>query len=723
MDDVLTKNSYRIGIDVGGTFTKAALIDNFDGRVVGRSSVHTTHDHPDGVAAGVIEVFERVLGDAGVDAGEVVLLAHSTTQATNALLEGDVARVGILGLAGVKAAKLAEEQVRIDPIELAPGRVLQTCNRFLLSDGVEHKAIENAVAALRAEGAQVLVASAAFGVDNTSTEELVREVGDGFGLPTTCGHEVTRLYGLTTRTRTAVINASILPRMIATANLTETSIKKAGIDAPLMIMRGDGGVMDISEMRHRPAMTMLSGPAASVAGSLMHVGMSDGIYFEVGGTSTNLGVVKAGRPVVTYANVGGHDTFVNSLDVRVLGVAGGSLIRISGGSVREVGPRSAHIAGLRYACFAPAEVFENARVVLFEPKPGDGDDFVAIETGRDGRFALTTTCAANAAGLTLPEMHCYAPAEAARAAFAPLAAMLGKDVVALANEVLAAAAGKVTPAIQKLIRDYQLDEDQQVLIGTGGGIGALLPTVAEQLGLRSEIAKDAEIISSIGAALAMVREVVERVNPDPSSDDIAHLRAETLEAIGRLGADPKSVDISVEIDRQTGRIRAIATGAAALRSSGDTEIVSERQARRVAARSLRLPEDEIELAADTPGAFVFIPKAGSRHSLRIVDRRGNVRLQRSHATVVRTTVGNWQDSLNSMNLFGPEDPIDAFFGAVLLYDSHLVDVSGESRYSNAVKIVDSELLGVSPETPLVLIGLGRHALTAKMREENGDGKV
>jgi hypothetical protein len=236
----------------------------------------------------------------------------------------------------------------------------------------------------------------------------------------------------------------------------------------------------------------------------------------------------------------------------------------------------------------------------------------------------------------------------------------------------------------------------------------LLPTAAEQLGLQFEIAKDAEIISSIGAALAMVREVVERVNPDPSSDDIAHLRAETLEAISRLGADPKTVDVSVEIDRQTGRIRAIATGAAALRSSGDTEAVSASQARRIAARSLRLSEDEIELAAETPGAFVFIPKTGSRHSLRIVDRRGNVRLQRSHATVVRTTVEKWKDSFQSMDLFGPDDPNDAFFGAVLLYDSHLIDVTGEHLYSNAVKIVDSELSGVSPKTPLVLIGLGRH---------------
>src|SRR3984957_6267123 len=110
LDEALSKKSYRIGIDVGGTFTKAALIDNSAGSVAGRSSVHTTHDHPDGVAAGVILVFERVLSDAGIDASDVVLLAHSTTQATNALLEGDVARVGAVGLSAAKAAKLAEEQ-------------------------------------------------------------------------------------------------------------------------------------------------------------------------------------------------------------------------------------------------------------------------------------------------------------------------------------------------------------------------------------------------------------------------------------------------------------------------------------------------------------------------------------------------------------------------------------------------------------------------------------
>ena len=85
----------------------------------------------------------------------------------------------------------------------------------------------------------------------------------------------------------------------------------------------------------------------------------------------------------------------------------------------------------------------------------------------------------------------------------------------------------------------------------------------------------------------------------------------------------------------------------------------------------------------------------------------HIKGEKSHAIVQQTTVENWQDSFRSMNLFGPQDPIDAFFGAVLLYDTHLVDVTDESLFSNAVMIVDSELSGVAPQTPVVLIGLGR----------------
>ena len=116
------RKTYRIGIDVGGTFTKAILIDNATFEVVGRYSVMTTHSDPRGVAKGVIEVFRNVLEHSGVDPGDVVFLAHSTTQATNALLEGDVAPVGIVGMSSRVEALLARGQSSIKEIGRASCR-------------------------------------------------------------------------------------------------------------------------------------------------------------------------------------------------------------------------------------------------------------------------------------------------------------------------------------------------------------------------------------------------------------------------------------------------------------------------------------------------------------------------------------------------------------------------------------------------------------------------
>lgn len=704
----MTSNrAYRIGIDVGGTFTKAVLIDTATREVVGRSSVLTTHDHERGVAAGVVEVFRTVLETSQVSPDQVVFLAHSTTQATNALLEGDVAPVGVLAMAGQAAAALAEPQARIEPIELAPGRWLQTANRFLVSDGLENGAVDEAIAALESEGARVLVASSAFGVDNTGTEELVRILGAEAGLPTTCGHEITRLYGLTTRTRTAVINASILPRMIATADMTEASVREAGIKAPLMVMRGDGGVMDIKEMRHRPAMTMLSGPAASVAGALMHLKVADGLYFEVGGTSTNIGAIKNGRPTVAYARVGGHETYVSSLDVRVIGIAGGSLIRAEPGRIIDVGPRSAHIAGLAYAAFADPDVFAGATLELFEPKPGDGANHVAIRTTDGRRFALTNTCAANVLGYAKPGNHAYGNPEAARRAFEPLAAFLGCTVDEAATQVLDCAVAKVLPVVADLIKEYELDADQQMLIGEGGGAAALVPYAAAQAGLRHEISRDAEVISSIGVALALVRDVVERIIPHPQPDDLLAIRKEALEAVVRLGADPAQVDVTVEVDTLTHRVRATAMGAAEMHVKDETGGISEREARSVAARSLDVAPDQLDLAAATPGFRVYQSSGNGLRALRAIDWRGAIRVQRSRALATAATAGNIAGALSDIwhAAGGADEATRVHPGLVLLYERHLVDLTGIEDIAQALALAESELDGKAPETPVALIAM------------------
>src|SRR3954447_13196538 len=708
--------AYRIGIDVGGTFTKAVLIDNPTHEVVGRFSVLTTHSDPRGVAAGVVDVFRNVLVQSGVDPKEVIFLAHSTTQATNALLEGDVACVGVIGMSTRMESLLAKSQSAMKPIELAPGRYMKPANRFLMKETLTDQIINKAIEELKAEGATVIVASSAFGVDDNEAEETVRRLVVEAGLAATCGNEITKLYGLTTRTRTAVINASILPKMIDTAVMTEASVREAGIAAPLMIMRGDGGVMDIREMRRRPVMTMLSGPAASVAGALMYLRVSDGIYFEVGGTSTNIGVIRNGRPTVKYARVGGHETYVSSLDVRVIGIAGGSMVRARGSDVYDVGPRSAHIAGLHYAAFAKPEDITDPEIELFRPKDGDPDDYLVIRCANGRRYALTTTCAANVLGYAKPGWHAHGNAEAARRAFAPLAQRIGATAEEAARRVLQKAAGKVTGVVDELVAEYKLDRDQAVLVGEGGGAASLIPFVAEAMQLDFKISQDAEVISSIGVALALVQETIERVIPNPESEDLQRIKREAFDAVVRLGAAPENVEVTIEVDPQTQRVRATARGASEMRAQDTRKLVSQDEAAHIAAGSMEVAEDSGRLAAATEEVRVFQAEVTERkwhlfskrrRPVRAVDREGVIRIQRSDGVVTQTSAADGPQQLRNLweavTIYNGDSVIapDMFIVA----GRRIVDLCGVTVLDQAIAVSRGELEDLPPDTPVVLIGM------------------
>lgn len=397
-----TSRKVRMGIDVGGTYTKCVAMDNETHEIIGKNEVKTTHDAKEGVALGVVQSFENCLRENGISPDDVVFVAHSTTQATNAFIEGDVAPVGIIGVAGGGVeGLLAKRQLRLKDVVLdeKTGKKIPICNEYIPKKKLCKETIHSAIQSLSGQNSEVIVASMAFGVDSQDEEKMIYNEATSLGLPVTMGSDITKLYGLTRRTRTAAINASILPKMVATANATENSVKNAGVKVPLMIMRGDGGVMEISEMRKRPILTALSGPAASVMGSLMYLRASNAIYFEVGGTTTNIGVIKNGRPGVDYANIGGHDTYINSLDVRILGCAGGSMIRINDKDVVDVGPRSAHIAGCDYACFTDPEEIEDPQIELVAPKDGDPNDYVVIRLKNGKRITITNTDAANVLGL------------------------------------------------------------------------------------------------------------------------------------------------------------------------------------------------------------------------------------------------------------------------------------------------------------------------------------
>ncbi|MEM1485774.1 hydantoinase/oxoprolinase family protein [Oscillospiraceae bacterium PP1C4] len=701
------KREIRVGIDVGGTHTKAVAIDNATHEIVGQSVVMTTHDHKMGVAAGVIECFENCLTKNNIHPDDVIFIAHSTTQATNALLEGDVAKVGIIGIgAGGLEGMLAKKQSRIPDIDLGTGRKIHVCHTYMKLKQVTPKGIEAEIDKLIGEGAQVIVASKAFGVDSIQEEEAVKEVAEKHNILVSLASDISKLYGLTRRTRTAAINGSILPKMLGTANGTEQSVRHAGIKVPLMIMRGDGGVMDISEMKKRPVLTMLSGPAASVIGALMYLRASNGIYFEVGGTSTNIGVIKNGRPAVEYSIVGGHRTYINSLDVRVLGVAGGSMVRAAGNKLVDVGPRSAHIGGMGYAVYTPEEEIINPKLEFFAPRQGDPADYVAIRLESGKRITLTNSCAANILGLVKPENYSYGNVESARKAMQPLADYLGVTVEECAGQILKKAFKKIQPVILELAEKYKIEHDQITLVGVGGGASALLPYTAGTMKLDYSIPEYAEVISSIGVALAMIRDVVERVIPNPTTKDIAAIKKEAAALAIKSGAVPDTIEVQIEVDPQTSKVTAIALGSSEVKTTDLLKECTFEEARELAAKSMNLPPKDAQLLVKNDVFYIFTGQKGEKNQIRLVDKKGFIKIQRADGDALLVKAADWEEETKKM------------WDSMLVYKAEMVRtpdiylcVGGKVLdFANTVSleqlkiIMSTEFTDLEPDDEVILVG-------------------
>jgi N-methylhydantoinase A len=697
----------RMGIDVGGTHTKAVAIDNATHKIIGKSSVKTTHDNKTGVAAGVVAAFQNCMRENDISPEEIIFVAHSTTQATNALLEGDVANVGVVGIAGGGLEGfLAKRQTRLADIDLGTGRIIKIFNSFIKKKQLTHSNIEQTISTLKKEGAQVIVASMAFGVDSNDEEQEIHSVAEGMGLPTTMAADITKLYGLTRRTRTAAINASILPKMLDTANSTESSVRSAGVKVPLMIMRGDGGVMDISEMKKRPVLTMLSGPAASVMGSLMYLRASNGVYFEVGGTSTNIGVIKNGRPAIDYSIVGGHKTYISSLDVRVLGVAGGSMVRANKSAVVDIGPRSAHIAGMDYAVFTDEAEIVNPQVEFFSPKQGDPADYVAIKLQSGKRVTLTNTCAANVLGLIDPKYFSFGNANAARKAMQPLADYIGITVEEVATQILQKAYEKIEPVITDLAEKYKLEHDQISLVGVGGGAASLIGFCADKMDIKYSIPENAEVISSIGVALAMVRDVVERVIPNPTPQDIKNIKLEVIDKAIESGASPETIEVHIEIDSQTSKVSAIALGSTEVKATDLLKECSEEEALDLATCDLGAVTGEINLVCKNKYFYVYSSQKQSKKPLRILDKKGFIKVQRNDGVSYITQAGNYKETVSKIW----EDLAIYKADSVLRPDYYLcvgprvMDFSGSNDLEQIFMLMDVDVQSLEAEDEIIVVG-------------------
>jgi N-methylhydantoinase A len=710
----------RIGIDVGGTFTDVVVIDSSSHELVGQLKLPTTHAAREGVALGIVSALARAMEQFNLKPEDVAFIAHSTTQATNALLEGDVARVGVVGVGRGVEGLLARRATRVPPIALTASKHLKVEHAFVAAkngaDGVDGAAFDRAIKLLAERGVEVVVPSEAFSVDRHEREELIAARARALGLRATAGHEVSSLYGLRVRTRTAVINAAILPKMIETAEMTDRCVKETGIRAPLMIMRSDGGVMSVDEVHRRPILTMLSGPAAGIAGALMHERVSDGIFIEVGGTSADISVIRDGSPAMRPARLNGHRMYLNTLDVRTLGVGGGSMVRMNTVpdkgfdhifEIDDVGPRSAHIAGLGYACFTPPEELSGGSIEIIQPTPGDERDYAAIRTISGKLIAITTTCAANFLGYIGPEHFAFGNKDSAAIAFKLLNKSLGSDgqgAEEAADTVLHLAGLKVSTTIEGLIAEYQLNRDQVVLVGGGGGAAAIVPHTAKVMGLDHRIARNAEVISPIGVAMAMVRDTVERNIVDPTPDDILRVRREATEAAVAAGAVAESIEVQVEVDKRRSLVRATAMGTTEMRRrEGEAVAHSAEECRAAAARSMRVDAGDVKLAGEVGNFLVFTAEQrasaffglvkSSRRMLRVVDRTGVVRLQRGAARVGATDLAHLNDELaravEELTDYG--DAGRTIPDIFVLYGARIANFSGLAALDQVVALAEVEL--------------------------------
>ncbi|MEK9925723.1 MAG: hydantoinase/oxoprolinase family protein, partial [Alphaproteobacteria bacterium] len=332
-----------IGLDTGGTYTDAALLDAEASKVLATGKALTTRED---LSIGLGGAISRVLEAFDGNASDVGLVSLSTTLATNAVVEGVGGRVGLVMIGFDRSALERADLARAlgqDPVFFIEGGHKP--------DGTPQSALDmdslrDAAAALKGEVSAFAVAGH-FATRNPEHElaarDLLREIT---GLPATCSHELSSSLGGPKRALTAVLNARLINLLEKLVKATESIMQKQGLQCPLMVVKGDGSLLHSDFARTRPVETVLSGPAASLSGAAFLAGTDTALIADIGGTTTDIAFLHNGAPRLRAegALVGGWQTMVEAAEIRTCGLGGDSEVRaITRGRTGGVslGPRRA----------------------------------------------------------------------------------------------------------------------------------------------------------------------------------------------------------------------------------------------------------------------------------------------------------------------------------------------------------------------------------------------
>jgi len=383
--------TYLLGVDTGGTYTDAVVLDEAADAVVASAKALTSR--PD-LAIGVGAAIDAALADANVAAADIAMVSLSTTLATNALVEGQGGRIALVAI-GFDDADLGRagltEALRGDPVIRLAGGHNHAGNEARALDILK---LETELAKLDG-GITGFAVAASFATRNPAHEVAARDlIREKTGKPVSCSHELSQALGGPKRALTAVLNARLIGMLDRLITACEGHLATIGITARLMVVRGDGALVSASIAREKPIETILSGPAASIAGASWLTGETDALVSDIGGTTTDICLLRDGRPKIDPqgARVGPFRTMVEAVAMRTWGLGGDSEVHMVEGleGNLRLGPRRLMPISLAAKHF-PDLVHATLDRALSQDMPAtDGGQFVIplwsdMPQGLDGR--------------------------------------------------------------------------------------------------------------------------------------------------------------------------------------------------------------------------------------------------------------------------------------------------------------------------------------------------
>jgi N-methylhydantoinase A len=520
--------AYRLGVDVGGTFTDLLLLDEITGKFWRRKTPSTPSDSSIGILNGV----EAICADAGINPSEIEFLLHGTTVATNAILEGKGARVGLIvtdgyrqimqiarsfvpgGLAGwIVWPKPKPLAALVDTIETT-GRMSAQGKEITPIDEAQIRA---AIKQLAEQGVEALTVSLINAYANGAHEARIGEIAAELypNLPVSLSHIVLPEMQEYERTLTTVANAAVRPVVGRYVRALRSKLRGTGMTGRIALLRSDGGLMSSEKSEEHPVSLLMSGPAGGVTGALWvgkNAGIRNILTLDVGGTSTDVALIENLEPRrVRTTEVGHLSVRVSSLDVKTVGAGGGSIAYVPEltGALR-VGPQSAGaIPGpVAYGKGGKLPTVTDANVVLgYLPEALLGGSF---KLDREGAKAAVQTIA-DKLGIGLMEA--------------------ARGIVAIVNE-------NMFGALRMISVQQGYDPRHFALMGFGGAGPLHVNAVARLMGSWPAISP-----VSPGVLCAL-------------GDATTRMRTETARSFSRLASTTSVADIKAVLDEMAALTRA-----------------------------------------------------------------------------------------------------------------------------------------------------------------------